>query len=667
MASVDKIIIEYGADIKEIKSELAELKKQLGGVDQQAKESAQKTETALNQVGANVSGKLTSAFKVLGTTIIAAFSIRAIGNFISSSIELAVRTQEVKAAFDKLNTPTLLNNLKKATEGTVSDLKLMGLALKANQLQIPLQNLGKILQFAKLRADELGRSTEELAETIIQGIGTKSTRALVQVGISQEQFGVEVKKTGDYFTALDSVMTKTLENAGEGFDSVADKQDRLRANIENTKVEIGEKLLPVIDSVLTFFNDKITEIDRSWTAFKVKLDAPSADPNKLFGMDVQDKINQFIDLNMSLETASAELDKMIAKVESGEVKSSGAFSVRLKALQEYVKSLKSLEKQSEEVNKKQVVNTNATKENIIAISKETDEFEESIRIMTLSTEARDVLTDALQKMAMAIGNSGIEVRSETRSVDRMRDAHRSAEEGVVSLTGVFADNRTELEKQIDAVDMWGNAFLDVISSINYAYSAGSDYRLSLLQNELDQGIISQERFDRENLAIKRKEAAREKAYSGFSIVLSTARAIMSALATVPPNVALATLSAVTGAIQLATVVATPLPAFKTGKIGIDGEGTETSDSIVARLSKGESVITARATKKHKALLEAVNRDQVEKYISNIYLKDKNTHNISDADYRTLLAIKEGTYNQNRNHRELIGTLKNNQRRHRAIV
>jgi hypothetical protein len=40
------------------------------------------------------------------------------------------------------------------------------------------------------------------------------------------------------------------------------------------------------------------------------------------------------------------------------------------------------------------------------------------------------------------------------------------------------------------------------------------------------------------------------------------------------------------------------PKFATGVIGLDGAGTETSDSIGARLSKGESVLTAKATRKY---------------------------------------------------------------------
>ena len=45
--------------------------------------------------------------------------------------------------------------------------------------------------------------------------------------------------------------------------------------------------------------------------------------------------------------------------------------------------------------------------------------------------------------------------------------------------------------------------------------------------------------------------------------------------------------------------------YKEGVIDLKGPGTETSDSIPARLSKGESVITAKTTKKRKHILQAL--------------------------------------------------------------
>ena len=55
------------------------------------------------------------------------------------------------------------------------------------------------------------------------------------------------------------------------------------------------------------------------------------------------------------------------------------------------------------------------------------------------------------------------------------------------------------------------------------------------------------------------------------------------------------------------VVAPEPPKFARGVIGLDGAGTETSDSINARLSKGESVMTAKATRVFAPVLAQMER------------------------------------------------------------
>lgn len=60
-------------------------------------------------------------------------------------------------------------------------------------------------------------------------------------------------------------------------------------------------------------------------------------------------------------------------------------------------------------------------------------------------------------------------------------------------------------------------------------------------------------------------------------------------------------------------------AFATGVEGLEGEGTETSDSNVALLSKGESVITARGTKRNPGLATAMNTGTVDEYFKSVYM------------------------------------------------
>src|SRR5690606_6160262 len=82
--------------------------------------------------------------------------------------------------------------------------------------------------------------------------------------------------------------------------------------------------------------------------------------------------------------------------------------------------------------------------------------------------------------------------------------------------------------------------------------------------------------------------------------LGAQRAYTSTLAVPVIGPALAPIAAgaavVAGLVNVAKINGVKL---KDGIIGIDGPGTETSDSIPAQLSKGESVMTAKETKMFK--------------------------------------------------------------------
>lgn len=82
---------------------------------------------------------------------------------------------------------------------------------------------------------------------------------------------------------------------------------------------------------------------------------------------------------------------------------------------------------------------------------------------------------------------------------------------------------------------------------------------------------------------------------------TSANAAYNSVASVPYvgpllGVAAAASAIALGLANVAQINGISTPAFATGVIGLNGSGTETSDSIPARLSKGESVMTAKATK-----------------------------------------------------------------------
>jgi len=111
--------------------------------------------------------------------------------------------------------------------------------------------------------------------------------------------------------------------------------------------------------------------------------------------------------------------------------------------------------------------------------------------------------------------------------------------------------------------------------------------------------------------LAREGAVVNKVLATLQAGISTALAVTNMLAApVPPpgNFILAGVVAAMGAAQVATIAATPLAR---GVIDLQGPGTETSDSIPARLSRGESVLTAEETRLYRPLLWAIRRRELE--------------------------------------------------------
>ena len=70
------------------------------------------------------------SFNALGPIIAAAFSVRAVANFTKEIIRLTGEAQGVIEAFNRLpDSAKLLDDLKIATRGTVSEVKLMQMAV----------------------------------------------------------------------------------------------------------------------------------------------------------------------------------------------------------------------------------------------------------------------------------------------------------------------------------------------------------------------------------------------------------------------------------------------------------------------------------------------------------------------------------------------------------
>ncbi|SHF50057.1 hypothetical protein [Dysgonomonas macrotermitis] len=173
--------------------------------------------------------------------------IGSVREFVSESIDLAAKAEGVNTAFEKLNKPGLLDNLRKETKGTVNDLQLMQASVRAKNFQIPLNRLGSLLKFAQQRAQETGESVDYLTDSIINGIGRKSSLILDNLGISASRLQAEFKKTGDFATATFNIVNQELEKQGTLALTSADKAQIANVKVQNAQLKVGNQLLWVND------------------------------------------------------------------------------------------------------------------------------------------------------------------------------------------------------------------------------------------------------------------------------------------------------------------------------------------------------------------------------------------------------------------------------------
>lgn len=195
------------------------------------------------------------------------------------------------------------------------------------------------------------------------------------------------------------------------------------------------------------------------------------------------------------------------------------------------------------------------------------------------------------------------------------------------LEGIADIIRNSISEGLDATDGLGLAgaginqlgsILDEFSNSRIARKEAE--RDALIKLEEETGVSQAQavaEVDAELERIERNRFIRNKAQAAAEAAINTALAITKLLA----NPILAAVAAAFGAIQIGLILAQPVP-FKDGVFSLNdksqrnipGPGTGTSDSIPARLSKGESVITAKDTKTYSNFIEnIVNRKKSETF------------------------------------------------------
>ena len=190
-------------------------------------------EDALSVFAGNMATKATSALMDLGNEVL---------NITKESMKMAAEAEGVESAFARLNNPGLLDGLRQATHGTVSDLDLMKAAVKFDDFKLPVEELGTMLAFAQQKAKDTGQSVDYLVDSIVTGLGRQSTQILDNLGLSQAEVKERTKETGDMTKAVGDIIREQMAAAGDYVETAADRTTKSAVDMQNAMLEFGKTM-----------------------------------------------------------------------------------------------------------------------------------------------------------------------------------------------------------------------------------------------------------------------------------------------------------------------------------------------------------------------------------------------------------------------------------------
>ena len=243
-----------GKSLEEIKKRTIDAKNELQQLNSQLNNV--KVPDMPSQAGGLLGGggKLDGMLQVFGGNMLtkaagwAASFASEIGDCVKQGIELAKQGEGVRMAFEKLGRGDLLQGLRDATHGTVTDLELMKAAVKFDDFKLPVKELGTMLAFAQQKAKDTGQSVDYMVDSIVTGLGRKSLMILDNLGLSAADIKEKMKETGDMTTAVGAIIREQMQKSGDYIETASDRATKANVDLENAMTRLGQTFQPLADA-----------------------------------------------------------------------------------------------------------------------------------------------------------------------------------------------------------------------------------------------------------------------------------------------------------------------------------------------------------------------------------------------------------------------------------
>lgn len=210
-----------------------------------------------------------------------------------------------------------------------------------------------------------------------------------------------------------------------------------------------------------------------------------------------------------------------------------------------------------------------------------DSLEEQISVENLSQDDREKLAEQLQKAKADLANA--EADAEIAAIKRVQDEEED------SYKKRMKNAQRWMDVASDAIGAIGNLMstlyerdIEKIEDEQEANEEAYNADVERIEALAESGAISEEEaevrkraaeaetsrkneeLEKKKVQLQQKQAKWDKAVQLAQTGIATARGIMEAMAMIPPNPVLAAIIGAMGAVQVATIAATPIPAYKEG-------------------------------------------------------------------------------------------------------
>lgn len=235
--------------LEQLKTRVAEAKRELSDITKEfnGNGSAQGGDGFLS----GISGKMGGMLQVFGGNLMTkgvemlSGLASEMGDMVNQGVQLAKEGEGIRIAFERLGRGDILDGLRQATHGTVTDLELMKAAVKFNDFKLPVEELGTMLAFAQQKAKDTGQSVDYMVDSIVTGLGRKSLMILDNLGLSSAEIKEKMAETGDMTKAVGEIIREQMQNAGDYVETAADRAAQANVDLQNKMEELGRKFAPL--------------------------------------------------------------------------------------------------------------------------------------------------------------------------------------------------------------------------------------------------------------------------------------------------------------------------------------------------------------------------------------------------------------------------------------